>query len=128
MDDLAVFSRALTDAEHAETGDDRRADARGERGRQRSLVQHGDEEVYNSRWRQSAAGGDDLAGTAVVDDYGVNRVTTAGYQYDALGRTTKVPAVDTGNPAWTVGAALLLLVLLVYAWLRSVRGYTAPIE
>ncbi|MEU4395567.1 DNRLRE domain-containing protein [Kribbella sp. NPDC023855] len=28
-----------------------------------------------------------------------NRVTTAGYEYDALGRTTKVPAVDTGNPA-----------------------------
>ncbi|MFK4082827.1 DNRLRE domain-containing protein [Kribbella sp. NPDC020789] len=28
-----------------------------------------------------------------------NRVTTAGYGYDALGRTTTVPAIDTGAPA-----------------------------
>ncbi|GAA3564644.1 DNRLRE domain-containing protein [Kribbella ginsengisoli] len=28
-----------------------------------------------------------------------NRVTTAGYAYDALGRTTTVPAIDTGAPA-----------------------------
>ncbi|MFC0004532.1 ricin-type beta-trefoil lectin domain protein [Micromonospora siamensis] len=28
-----------------------------------------------------------------------DRVNTAGYVYDALGRTTTVPAVDTGNPA-----------------------------
>ncbi|QNE17775.1 DNRLRE domain-containing protein [Kribbella qitaiheensis] len=28
-----------------------------------------------------------------------NRVNTTGYVYDALGRTTKVPAIDTGAPA-----------------------------
>ncbi|MFC9691851.1 DNRLRE domain-containing protein [Kribbella sp. NPDC056951] len=28
-----------------------------------------------------------------------NRVTTAGYAYDALGRTTTLPAIDTGAPA-----------------------------
>ncbi|GAA1550286.1 hypothetical protein GCM10009789_00100 [Kribbella sancticallisti] len=28
-----------------------------------------------------------------------NRVNTAGYVYDALGRTTKIPAIDTGAPA-----------------------------
>ncbi len=28
-----------------------------------------------------------------------NRVTSAGYAYDALGRTTTVPAIDTGAPA-----------------------------
>ncbi|MGN9805303.1 DNRLRE domain-containing protein [Micromonospora sp. L32] len=28
-----------------------------------------------------------------------DRVNTSGYAYDALGRTTTVPAVDTGNPA-----------------------------
>lgn len=39
------------------------------------------------------------AGTRTWSYDAASRVSTAGYTYDALGRTTKVPAVDTGTPA-----------------------------
>lgn len=66
----------------------------GVRNEDISLVQHGDEETYNSRWRRAASVGADDLGSR-VDDYGVNRVTTDYDQNDVNRGVTTDMDVNT---------------------------------